>query len=118
MIGIDIEKTARFEHFLDNGLKRIFSPEEIEYAKKFENKEEHLCGFFCVKEALVKALNDDELVYSQISVVHEENGKPYVMESDYIKSVLEKHNKRKIDVSISHCKDTAAAVVLVLWNIE
>lgn len=118
MIGIDIEKTARFEHFLDNGLKRIFSPEEIEYAKKFENKEEHLCGFFCVKEALVKALNDDELVYSQISVVHEENGKPYVMESDYIKSVLEKHNKRKIDVSISHCKDTAAAVVLVLWNVE
>lgn len=118
MIGIDIEKTARFEHFLDNGLKRIFSPEEIEYAKKFENKEEHLCGFFCVKEALVKALNDDELIYSQISVVHEENGKPYVMESDYIKSVLEKHNKRKIDVSISHCKDTAAAVVLVLWNVE
>ena len=114
MIGIDIEKIARFEHFLDSGLKRIFSQEEIAYAKKFENKEEHLCGFFCAKEALVKALNDDELIYNQISIEHEENGKPYIKENDYIKSILEKHNKRKIDISISHCKDTATAVAIVL----
>lgn len=114
MIGIDIEKTARFEHFLESGLKRIFSEQEINYSKQFENKEEHLCGFFCVKEALVKALGDDELIYSQINVLHEENGKPYIDENDYIQSILTKHNKRKIDISISHCKDTAAAVVLVL----
>ena len=114
MIGIDIEKTARFAHFLESGLKRIFSEQEIDYSKQFENKEEHLCGFFCVKEALVKALGDDELVYSQINVLHEENGKPYIEENDYIRSILIKHNKRKIDISISHCKDTATAVVLVL----
>ena len=114
MIGIDIEKTARFEHFLESGLKRIFSEQEINYSKQFENKEEHLCGFFCVKEALVKALGDDELIYSQINVLHTENGKPYIDENDYMQSILTKHNKRKIDISISHCKDTAAAVVLVL----
>lgn len=114
MIGIDIEKTVRFEHFLESGLKRIFSEQEINYSKQFENKEEHLCGFFCVKEALVKALGDDELVYSQINVLHEENGRPYIEENDYIKLILTRHNKRKIDISISHCKDTAAAVVLVL----
>ena len=99
MIGIDIEKTARFEHFLESGLKRIFAQEEIDYSKIFENKEEHLCGFFCVKEALVKALGDDELIYSQICVLHEENGRPYIKENEYIKSLLEKHNKRK-----KHCE--------------
>ena len=114
MIGIDIEKSNRFEHFTESGLKRIFSKNEIEYTSKFENKSEHFCGFFCVKEALVKALGDDSLHYSEIEVLHEENGKPYVNLTPYIQSVLRENGKHKIEISISHCKDYATAVVLVL----
>lgn len=113
MIGIDIEKINRFEHWTEEGFKRVFTDNEIAYANKFENKLEHFCGFFCVKEAFVKALDDDTLHYSQIEVLHTESGKPYINETPYIKSVLKEHFKSRIEISISHCREYATAVVLV-----
>ena len=113
MIGIDMEKISRFENFTDEGLKRIFSAKEIEYVSQFENKLEHLCGFFCVKEAFVKALDDDTLNYASIEVLHTETGKPYINITPYIQAVLKEHFKSRIEISISHCKEYATAVVLV-----
>lgn len=113
MIGIDIEKINRFEHWNEEGFKRIFSEKEIEYTNRFENKLEHFCGFFCVKEAFVKALGDDSIHYSEIEVLHNENGKPYVNQTPYINSILKEHFKSRIEISISHCKEYATAVVLV-----
>lgn len=113
MIGIDMEKIYRFEHFTEVGLKRVFSEKEIEYASQFENTLEHFCGFFCVKEAFVKALDDDTLNYARIEVLHTESGKPYINITPYIKAVLKEHFKSRIEISISHCKEYATAVVLV-----
>ncbi|MBE5741064.1 MAG: holo-[acyl-carrier-protein] synthase [Clostridiales bacterium] len=113
MIGIDIEQISRFEHWTDEGYKRVFAESEIEYAKRFEDSLEHFCGFFCVKEAFVKALDDDGISYSQIEVLHNENGKPYIHRTKYIDSILCEHFANKIDISISHCKDYAVAVVIV-----
>ncbi len=110
MIGIDLESTTRFEHYLDEGLKRLFTPNEIKYAKEYENYLEHLTGFFCVKEAFVKAL-DADVDYLQIEVLHTETGKPYINETAYIKKVLKQKNIENIDVSISHCKQFSMAVV-------
>ena len=113
MIGIDIENISRFEHFTEEGLKRIFSEKEIEYTNQFENKLEHFCGFFCAKEAFVKALDDTAINYTQIEVLHNENGKPYINITPYIHSILREHFKSRVEISISHCKDYATAVVLV-----
>ena len=113
MIGIDIEKIERFEHWTEDGFSRIFTKKEMEYANKFENSLEHYCGFFCVKESFVKALDDDAVHYTQIEVLHTESGKPYLNLTPYIKSVLKEHFKSRVEISISHCKDYAAAVVLV-----
>lgn len=113
MIGIDIEKISRFENWNEEGFKRIFSQKEIEYANSFSNKLEHFCGFFCVKEAFVKALGDDSIHYSEIEVLHDENGKPYINQTDYIKSIMREHFKSRIEISISHCKEYATAVVLI-----
>lgn len=113
MIGIDIEKIDRFEHWTEEGFERIFSKNEIEYANQFGNKLEHFCGFFCAKEAFVKALDDDTLHYSQIEVLHTESGKPYINLTQYIKATLKEHFKSRVEISISHCKDYATAVVLV-----
>ena len=113
MIGTDIEKIDRFAHWTDEGYKRIFTKNEIEYANKFENKLEHFCGFFCVKESFVKALDEDGLSYSQIEVLHTESGKPYINETPYIKSILKEHFKSRVEISISHCREYATAVVLV-----
>ena len=113
MIGIDIEKITRFENWEEEGFKRVFSEKEIEYANKFENKIEHYCGFFCVKEAFIKALDDDGISYNQIEVLHTESGKPYINQTKYINSILREHFKSRIEISISHCKEYATAVVLV-----
>lgn len=111
MIGIDMEKISQFDHWTEQEFKRIFSEKEIEYANEFENKVEHFCGFFCVKEAFVKALDDDGINYTQIEVLHTETGKPYINETPYIKSILKEHFRNQISVSISHTRDYAVAVV-------
>ena len=113
MIGIDIEKINRFDEWTLEGFKRIFSENEIEYCNQFENKAEHFCGFFCVKEAFVKALGNTGLHYSEIEVLHDEDGKPYINQTPYINSILREHFKSRIEISISHCKEYATAVVLV-----
>ena len=113
MIGIDIEKINRFENWTEEGFKRIFSEKEIEYANEFENNLEHFCGFFCVKEAFIKALGDDTIHYSEIEVLHEESGKPYINQTSYIKSILRENFKSRVEISISHCKEYATAVVIV-----
>lgn len=113
MIGIDMEKISRFEHWNEEGFKRVFSEKEIEYCNQFENKLEHFCGFFCVKEAFVKALDDDGITYKEIEVLHEESGKPYINITKYINSILREHFKSRVEISISHCKEYATAVVLV-----
>ena len=113
MIGIDMEKIDRFEHWTEEGLKRIFTKNEIEYASQFENNLEHFCGFFCVKEAFVKALDDDGIAFNEIEVLHTESGKPYINQTRYINAILKEHFKSRIEISISHCKEYATAVVLV-----
>lgn len=113
MIGIDIEKIDRFEHWTMEGYKRIFTDKEIKYVEPFENKLEHYCGFFCVKEAFVKALGDDSICYSSIEVLHDENGKPFINKTEYINSILREHFKSRVEISISHCKEYATAVVIV-----
>ncbi len=113
MIGIDIEKINRFEHWTDDGFKRVFSQNEINYANEFENAIEHYCGFYCVKEAFVKALDDDSIIFSKIEVLHTETGKPFINETPYIKSILKEHFASRIQISISHCAEYATAVVLI-----
>ena len=113
MIGIDIEKINRFEEWTEEGFKRIFSKKEIEYCNQFENRIEHFCGFYCVKEAFVKALDDDGIAFNEIEVLHLESGKPYINQTKYINAILREHFKSRIEVSISHCKEYATAVVLV-----
>ena len=111
MIGIDMEKISRFEHWTEEGFKRIFSKEEIRYAKEFENSLEHLCGFYCVKEAMVKALDDDSINFAEVEVWHTESGKPYLNPNKYLKALFKEHGIKNAEVSISHAKEYAVAVV-------
>lgn len=113
MIGIDIEKINRFEHWTDEGYSRIFTDNEIKYAKSFENSLERFCGFFCAKEAFVKALDDDGIVYKEIEILHTDSGKPYINRTKFIDFILREKHKNQIDVSISHCKEYAVAIVLI-----
>ena len=80
MIGIDIEEIDRFNSWSDKEFLRVMSLKELEYAKSRKNPPEHLCGFYCVREALVKALNKNDIVFNKIETDHEKSGKPYLVE--------------------------------------
>ena len=107
--GIDIVNINRIKKNLaehgDRFIVKILSGEEI---KKIPaaGKEEFISGRFAAKEALVKA-SGISLSFSNITILNDDKGKPYVAEvPDILKD-------KKIHISISHDTDYAAATAII-----
>lgn len=110
MIGIDILEVKRVEEKLEkkpNFVDSFLLESEKEYVNLFKNKSERICGFFCLKEAVKKAVSTD-LTFKDIEILHDENGKPFV------KILNKDFEKTKVEVSISHSTTVAVAVCVVL----
>lgn len=109
-IGVDIEEVRRFLLKRDDAfLSHAFTEAEMEYAYSRKNPAMHLCGFFCAKEALLKAICPTSLLLREIEVRHEKNGRPAIF-------ILKKDAKlrrtlKTLDVSISHTENYAIAFV-------
>ena len=112
MLGIDIENSKRFADWSKRELSRVFTAGEIEYASRFENSIEHFCGFYCVKEAIVKALDNKQIEYKKVEVLHTNSGKPYLSQTS-VEYLLKGTNYKKVEISISHSGDFAIAVALL-----
>lgn len=111
MIGIDIVETKRIKKLIKNKkfLNRVFSEEEINYCESKKNKEQHYSARFAAKEAVWKALAGKySIPLKNIMIQNIQNGKPQVVIKD------KKLNKLKIEVSLSHTKEYAVAVALVI----
>ena len=111
MVGIDILEVKRVEKLIEDqeSAKKLFFSEELDYAFSHHYPAVHLAGFFCVKESVVKALGGGFI--RDVKVLHNENGKPYVELFGKTKDLL---GDRKIDISISHEKEYATAICIVL----
>ena len=112
-IGIDIEENIRFKNMSDEHLQEIFTKNEIDYAKKFANYYEHLCAFWCVKEAFVKATKNRQVEFLKIETLHNSDNSPYIAINDVIETILKKQNYSNIKISISHTKEFSTAVCLI-----
>ena len=119
-IGTDIIEVQRIEkqiaegsHFKD----RIFSSPEIEYCESFKTgKAQHYAARFAAKEAVFKALGTgcrDGLAFRDIEVLNDELGRPDIRLSGKAAELARKQGVRNIQVSLSHLKDTACAVVIM-----
>jgi holo-[acyl-carrier protein] synthase len=108
-IGIDIEEVKRFDKYVSNKklLNKIFSREEIKYCLSKKNVSQHLAVRFAAKEAVWKALSlkYKNLIVSDISIVNLSNGKPVIF--------IKNKKYKKVDVSLSHTKNYAAAAAVV-----
>ena len=117
MIGIDIESIERIEVLCKKKPKVIrgfFSAYEWQYAKKKAKMCQTLTGIWCAKEAVVKAYsNIKPILITDVKVKHNCNGEPYVSSISNRKITSE----LKIRISISHSKDYATAVAILLENI-
>ena len=105
-IGSDIVEIERLKDKPELW-QRFLSGKETAFINKFRFKEEHIAGFWAAKEALVKALDKKDFNFSEVTVSHNENGKPFF-----------EFGNMKIDgtlhLSISH--ERKFAVAFVVWE--
>ena len=88
MIGIDIEQVDRFKKLKPHLIERVYTKSEIDYCVLRANSYIHFAGMWCAKEAVVKALNDLSLAVSEIEILHQPNGAPYINITPKLKAYL------------------------------
>ena len=122
-IGIDAVNIERFhkaiEQWGESFLKRIFTPEELEYGGTKKAYSAHMAGKFAAKEAVKKALPDGARIglnWLDIEILNSGDGKPGVVLHGQAKQLEKKFNLSQVFVSISHTKELAASNAMAVKN--
>ena len=119
--GTDIIEISRIKDSIENMenrfLERVFTENEIRYCEsRGKQKYQHYAARFAAKEAIFKAISENlndkyEMNWKDYEVLNNELNRPYV-------NIDEKYRKdiENIDISISHCKQYAVAMVVILYK--
>lgn len=113
--GIDLVEIARFQN-LDPAIRRrfftrVFTANELEYINDIDQR---AAGIFAVKEACAKALGCGigSVRWVDIEITHTAENQPHIL---LHAGALDRSNEKRIltwSVSITHTRETAAAVVV------
>ena len=117
-IGIDIVDIHEMERSVqETGFQqKVFSNAELDAVKQYRSKTEHLAGKFAAKEAFMKAIGAgirQEVWFTQIEVLNDAAGKPYIRTSGEAEKRLEESGSTQVHLSISHSAGVAVAVVIL-----
>lgn len=109
--GVDITEVRRIRQAVgkwgEDFLKRIFTQEEIKNARTKTSFYQHLAGRFAAKEAIFKAVGDNQLSWQDIQIDNDQAGKPVCL-------FLNGRGKQiNVYISISHVKTYAVANAVV-----
>lgn len=115
--GVDVVELPKFRRALERGgaafLRRIFTPQEVAYAKaRSRTTVLHLAGRFAAKEAVIKALSQiapsHPLAMRQVEVRNDRLGRPRVI----------LHGSRRprvnVHISLSHVDTVAVASAIAI----
>ncbi len=126
--GIDIVEIQRvgkvYKIFKNNFLEKIFSSNEMKFNNYISDlKKIHfssLASRFAAKEAAVKALGTgfrNGIKFKEIEILKDDIGKPIInfngIAKKRIESILGNHKIFKVQLSISHEKKYAIAIVTI-----
>lgn len=121
LLGLDLTEVERMAGVLsrhgERFLARVFRPGEIRRERRHPRAfAEHVAGRFAAKEAAMKALGLGwrGLGFRDIEVTRDERGKPLLAFHGGALDRARVLNVRKTEVSITHGRDVAAAVVALL----
>lgn len=107
--GIDIVNVNRFRKmkYSENNefYQKLFDSVELKYCLTFKDPYPIFAGKFAAKEAVQKVLIKP-INFLEIHTRHGKNGEPKIEEN-----VSQKHN---IEISISHEKDFAVAIAILI----
>lgn len=109
-IGVDIIEIERIQKAVDRWgedfLRHVFTPQEIDFARKFKFPYAHYAGRFAAKEAVFKALGKPEVSWQDLNITNDPQGKP---QCAYLKDGF----SNRILLTISHSRDYAVAQAVV-----
>ena len=118
-IGNDIIEIERIEKAISKeGFKdKIYTQRELENIKKRGNRAETYAGVFSAKEAISKAIGTGvrEFSLTDLEILNDDLGKPYVVVSERLDKIIKsKKEDYQIEISISHSKKYAIAMVIIM----
>jgi holo-[acyl-carrier protein] synthase len=118
-LGTDLIETKRVQEsigrFGDRFLERIFSPGEIAYCKRKKNAAESFAARFAAKEAGAKALGTGisrGVMWKEFEVKREASGRPSLHLSGRAAELAGALGIRRIQLSLTHSREFALAVVV------
>lgn len=117
-IGTDITDVPRiqrsYEEYGERFLKRVFTPEEIDYCERFgETRFLHYAARFAAKEAFSKSIKTgmrDGMSFTSVGIRNLPSGEPTIVLSD---AMAERFGHMRIHVTLSHTTTVAVAVVVL-----
>lgn len=118
-LGVDLAQITRFRTFVESGspvLKRIFCPDERDYALTRHDPAQALAARFAAKEAFFKALGTgmrDGLSWQQVCVRRDELGCPSLALSGRAADMVTQRGVQRVLLSYSHEGDYAVATVIL-----
>jgi holo-[acyl-carrier protein] synthase len=118
-IGTDIVEVKRIAASVgkEQGFREmVFSPLEVDYCEAKTHKYEHYAARFAAKEAFFKAIGTgwkNGTSFNEIEIYNDASGRPHIRLLGATAVTLRELNPGEIQVSLSHTRTVAIAVVLV-----
>lgn len=117
-IGIDLIEIEKIAVSIGSQayLRKVFTEAEIDECRSVSNSAERFAGKFAAKEAFMKAVSRgirQGVWFTQIEILNETSGAPYVRVHDEIESSMKELGVKNIHISVTHTKTTAGAVVIL-----
>lgn len=116
-IGTDITEVERIQRLMERHpqfLTTVFTDAEIAYCQTKRNRYQHFAARFAAKESVMKAIGKGWLqgiAWTDIEVVSRPSGKPEIRPRATLLEVMRAQGIAGFDVSLSHCRQYAVAVV-------
>ncbi|MBI3318403.1 MAG: holo-ACP synthase [Candidatus Omnitrophica bacterium] len=114
--GVDLVEVPRFQKTLRRSgsrfLSRIFTADELKYAKARKTMVQHLAARFAAKEAVVKALGAPKglgLQWKDLEIVNAGSGQPGVR----FHGSLRRWGRCRVHLSLTHTPAFAVAAAFV-----
>ena len=121
LLGIDLTEVDRVAHVLDRWgdrfVQRVFRPGELSARRRHpQARAEHVAGRFAAKEAAMKALGTGwrGIAFRDIEISRDLRGKPTLALHGRALARARELKVQSMEVSISHSKSAAVAVVALL----
>ena len=118
-IGNDIIEIERIEKAIskESFKNKIYTQRELENIEKRGDRVETYAGIFSAKEAISKAIGTGvrEFSLTDLEILNDDLGKPYVVVSERLDKIIKsKKENYQIEISISHSKKYAIAMVIIM----